>query len=303
MAEKDTISKTLESYPDVFADIINGFLFDGEQVVQPDELTPADIASQYKADGKILSQERDVSKYWLGTNRFNIVAVFGLENQSGLDKFMAMRVMNYDGSMYRKQLNNKQAKADDGCYCPVITLVLYFGDRPWNYPNNLHACLDIPEKLKPYVSDYRINLLDMHHLTQGDVVKFRSDFKHIAAFYAARNESHEYVPTDAEKLNHPYEISDFFRVFRKDDRLITAYNEIVQTKEEMTMCELFDQIEARGEARGRAKGEAEGRVKGEVEGEAKMIKRLYQLGKTVKQIAELYQMPESKIEAYLAMDT
>ena len=27
MAEKDTISKTLESYPDVFADIINGFLF------------------------------------------------------------------------------------------------------------------------------------------------------------------------------------------------------------------------------------------------------------------------------------
>ena len=27
MTEKDVVSKTLESYPDVFADIINGFLF------------------------------------------------------------------------------------------------------------------------------------------------------------------------------------------------------------------------------------------------------------------------------------
>ena len=49
MAEKDVVSKTLESYPDVFADIINGFLFSGKQVVCPDDLIPADIASQYSA--------------------------------------------------------------------------------------------------------------------------------------------------------------------------------------------------------------------------------------------------------------
>ena len=49
MAEKDVVSKTLESYPDVFADIINGFLFSGKQVVCPDDLIPVDIASQYSA--------------------------------------------------------------------------------------------------------------------------------------------------------------------------------------------------------------------------------------------------------------
>ena len=134
-------------------------------------------------------------------------------------------------------------------------------------------------------------MIDLHHLTQSDVKKFRSDFRHIVAFYAARNENHEYVPTDAGQLEHPYEISDFFRVFRKDIRLITAYNEIIQEKEEMSMCDIIDKIEARGEARGEAKGEA------------KMIKRLYQLGNTVKQIANLYQLPESKIEKYLAMET
>ena len=31
MGEKDIIEKTLESYNDVFADIINGLLFQGEQ--------------------------------------------------------------------------------------------------------------------------------------------------------------------------------------------------------------------------------------------------------------------------------
>ena len=48
---------------------------------------------------------------------------------------------------------------------------------------------------------------------------------------------------------------------------------------------------------GRAKGIAEGRA----EGEANMIKRLYQLGNTVKQIASMFKMPESEVEKMLAM--
>lgn len=56
---------------------------------------------------------------------------------------------------------------------------------------------------------------------------------------------------------------------------------------------------------GRAKGIAEGREKGiaegRAEGEANMIKRLYQLGNTVKQIAAMFKMPESEVEKMLAM--
>ena len=35
MGEKDIAEKILEDYPDVFADIVNGFLFDGEEVIKP----------------------------------------------------------------------------------------------------------------------------------------------------------------------------------------------------------------------------------------------------------------------------
>ena len=49
MGEKDITSKTLEAFDDVFADIVNGLLFKGEQVVQEQSLVDAQPVSMYKA--------------------------------------------------------------------------------------------------------------------------------------------------------------------------------------------------------------------------------------------------------------
>ena len=38
MGEKDKIEKLLEDYSDVFADIINVLVYQGEEVVKPEEL-------------------------------------------------------------------------------------------------------------------------------------------------------------------------------------------------------------------------------------------------------------------------
>lgn len=43
MSEKDIAEKTLEAYNDVFADIVNGLLFDGKEVVKEEELE-ADVS-------------------------------------------------------------------------------------------------------------------------------------------------------------------------------------------------------------------------------------------------------------------
>ena len=50
MGEKDITEKILEDYNDVFADIINGLLFQGEQRVLPETLENISVHSQYKAD-------------------------------------------------------------------------------------------------------------------------------------------------------------------------------------------------------------------------------------------------------------
>lgn len=52
IGEKDIISRTLESYNDVFADIINVFLFGGEQVIKPEELSCVNLLTGLKQEGK-----------------------------------------------------------------------------------------------------------------------------------------------------------------------------------------------------------------------------------------------------------
>ena len=56
MSEKDVAEKTLEAHNDVFADIVNVLLFNGEQVVHEDELEDALPRSIYKAAGKTHEQ-------------------------------------------------------------------------------------------------------------------------------------------------------------------------------------------------------------------------------------------------------
>lgn len=47
MGEKDITEKILADYNDVFADIMNGLLFAGEQRILPEALENTSIHSQY----------------------------------------------------------------------------------------------------------------------------------------------------------------------------------------------------------------------------------------------------------------
>ena len=62
--EKDIAEKILEDHNDVFADIVNSFLFDGQEVVKEDELENAATVSQFKMADGLHEQERDTVKYW-----------------------------------------------------------------------------------------------------------------------------------------------------------------------------------------------------------------------------------------------
>ena len=155
MAEKDITQKLLADYPDVFADIFNVLLFKGKQVIQPTEedLQPALPRSIYKMDGKIHGQERDVAKLW--KNGQIRLALLGLENQSSIDRDMPLRVISYDGAAYRDQLNHDEEGKPKVRY-PVVTLVLYFGEKHWTGKHTLKECFDIPPELDEFVNDYKI---------------------------------------------------------------------------------------------------------------------------------------------------
>ena len=160
MGEKDITQKNFEAYNDVAADIINGSLFNGEQVISPDSLIDAQPYSQYKADdSKIHEQERDVAKYCIDKNCNIRLAFIGFENQTVIDPDMPLRLYGYDGAVYRDELNQDKVEIDEtgakrkirNKRYPVITIVLYFGKKPWKSPLSLYDSLDIPREFIPFV--------------------------------------------------------------------------------------------------------------------------------------------------------
>lgn len=100
----DANQKILADYNDVFADIMNGFLFHGRKVIQEKNLENSKDRSQYKTEGELHEQERDVSKYYNGKQLR--IAFLGIEHENREENYMPLRVISYDGAAYRAQLLN-----------------------------------------------------------------------------------------------------------------------------------------------------------------------------------------------------
>jgi hypothetical protein len=48
-------------------------------------------------------------------------------------------------------------------FTPVVTVVLYYGSTPWDGPVSLYDMLNLPKKLKPFVNDFKINLVEVRN--------------------------------------------------------------------------------------------------------------------------------------------
>lgn len=263
MGEKDIGEKVLADYADVFADIVNVLLFDGERTVQPETLVTATTRSMYKADRKKLHEtERDVAKYWTEGNVR--LALFGLENQTIPEKLFPLRVIGYDGQNYRSQLsrrrNTKKAKKQpEFNVFPVITLVLYFGTKHWNNATRLTECFDVPEKLKPFVNDYKINLVEVAFLSDEKLALFQSDFKIVADYFVQKRKNKDYKPSP-QVIEHVDEVLKLLSVLTGDDRFEMAQTQSGERSE--TMSEVLDKVERRGIQQGLERGLERGRKLG-----------------------------------------
>ena len=260
MNGKDITQKMLERYNDVFADIVNVLLFNGKRIVDEDALidTPADSA--LKIDGEIHSQDRDVAKYWKNS-QINI-ALFGLENQTVPDKLMPMRVIGYDGAEYKKQVleENRYKKK-----YPVITLVLYMGyEKNWKYSNSLLDLLEVDENLKPYVSDYKINVFEIAFLDREKIDLFKSDFRMLADYlYQMRTtDSYEGDESDIKHVDEILMLMSAMSGFKNVENIIKVAHE----RKVSNMKGFFELAEEKGLERGLEQGIEKGIELGRTEG-------------------------------------
>ena len=251
MAEKDILEKVLADYNDVFADIVNVLLFDGKQVVNPDDLETVKDRSQYKADGRVHEQERDVAKR-LKDGKATI-ALLGFEHQTAAERYMPIRQIGYDAQSYRAQL----LKRDSEHLHPVITMVLYFGTERWPFSQHLTDHLVIPERFRAYVSDYEMkNLFEISYLTPEQVSLFKSDFRYVADYFVQKRMTHDYHPS-SDVVQHVDETLKLMSVLTGDRRFEEVVSDLPQGKG-VNMCEILDRVENRGIERGLAQGKLEG---------------------------------------------
>ena len=242
MGEKDITEKTLEDYADVFADIVNVLLFDGEQRVLPEDLVDTSARSQFKSDDGVLhEQERDVVKRWKYGKI--VIALLGLENQTKPDENMPLRVFSYEGASYKSQLLDGKKN-----FCPVITLVLYFGKQRWEKARSLYEKLEVPEELRPYVNDFSINVFEISYLSEEQLAMFRSDFGVVAEYFVRSRTDPGYKPKK-KVIKHVDAFLKMMKAVTGDHR----YEEVrksVRKGERITMCEVLDYREKQGVQRG-----------------------------------------------------
>ncbi len=183
---------------------------------------------------------------------------------------MPLRVMGYDYGTYKKQYdsNARKYQASKGLeedeflsrmkksdkFTPVITMIVYYGEKPWDGAVSLHEILNIPEELKAFVNDYKILLVEAreNNLTFHNI-------KNVAFF----NMMKIILDKNLSKEEAKKKVIDYAREHNVDKSVIMTvagatnckldYNALSR-KGDFDMCTLFDEIAKENEAKGEAKG-------------------------------------------------
>ena len=286
MSGKDISEKMLISCNDVFADIINHYFFNGEEVVKEEELEQASEFSGYKEEGDLHEIRRDELKNW--RKQKLRISAFGIENQSKAEREMPIRIMGYDGATYRNQMK------DEDPFYPVYSLVLYFGKTHWSGNRKLSDVVEFYEEYRDALTekfnDYKINVMEVAFLSDEEVKSFKSDFKLVAEYFVNRRKNPQYTPSP-DVIKHVDEVLTLLRVMTGDDRYEQMINEEKGVKPK-NMCEVLDYREN--------KGRTEGIFLGEFKEKQKVALQLVKKGFEPELILEILEIDEEELEQLLS---
>lgn len=186
MPSPDAALKDFFSSNMVFAGLFNGFLFGNKNIVNPDDLKNDDASYTVTVSSKTISGRnlkrniRKISRYRDVVRKTSIgyLVVLGIENQDRIHYSMPVRKQLYDALTYTSELSMLGEIQDQSDWTvderlsemkrftkvtPIITVVFYTGEKAWDGPRSLHEMMDIDEKVKKFVPDYPLYVIDIGH--------------------------------------------------------------------------------------------------------------------------------------------
>ena len=274
----DTILKNYWNDNEHFADLFNAVLFDGKQVIKATELTNLNTESSSVLEHKNYAESIVASRDSITARKKSTIygielVLLGREEQDHIHYAMPMRNMGYDYGTYKKQYdsNAKKYKTSEGLsedeylskmkksdrFYPVITLTVYYGEKPWDGPTSLHEMLDIPKELEPFVNDYKILLVEarrnnlmLHNLENIDLFNL---FEIALNEHLSKNMARQKAIQYCEEHNTDKSV---IMTFAGAANIHIDYNAL--NKGDGTMYSIFEDLVKEGEAKGETRGEAKG---------------------------------------------
>lgn len=304
-SSKDIILKTFWRDNEHFADLFNAALFNGSQIIKPDQLVEidSDTSAIIKSDdyNESIKRNRDVVKKMFDGVEFTIL---GLEIQDKTHFAMPLRTMTYDTLGYIKEYNNikKQHKLNndslpssesflsgitaDDRFHPIITLVLYYGETLWTGPLNLSDMMvDMSSYMKSLFSDYHLNLIQ---ILDSDIYTFyNDDVRNL--FNITKNiykEDIEAIYSQYQSDNVDPEVIELISVITDTPQLLELCSN--HKNGGNTMCNAFRNLEAQWTERGKQEGRQEGIACEKINSIITML----ELGITKEQILTKYSLEE-----------
>ena len=275
MGRFDVTCKSFFSKPQNFADMINGVIFGGRMVINPMDLEEAGTERIFDEDSK--SYFVDIAKKWT-VNGYNLL-IIAIENQKAVDYSMVIRNMVSEALSYKNQVNDIRSHhknmgdlkgdeylsgfANKDMLTPVITVVIYFGEKAWDGPRSLYDMLDMDKRLEPYIYNYKLNLMDYHDYENYDA--FQDECRIVFEALAARDNEEK---TDEFISKHKSIHIHTGRLVGEILNINYKKEHIVRTLEgdEINMCKAWDDHYNSGKNAGKAEGIRVGKAEGKAEG-------------------------------------
>ena len=281
--KKDGSWKDYFEDPARFADAINGFGCNGEQVVKGEDIQEVDTQIRRMKIPKFVNSiaGRDVIKSAKSRDMLRKVAlgvnylIIGMEPQEEIDYSLPLRNMIYDVAEYEKQATKIRKKVRkehqglspgeymygfkaDSKLLPVVTFVLYSGENEWSGPTCLHDILefiDIPANLRNLIPNHKINIISIRDIKDTSI--FKTDLRYVLEFL--RNAK------DKEKLKELVDNEPYYQSMDEDayDVVVNYANvkKLVEVKDEykdvegrMNMCTAIREMMEDSKSEGRKEG-------------------------------------------------
>ena len=149
-----------------FASLCNGIYFHGKEVIKPEDLSPYESEKSTVINNLPVQSRGDIIKKVFHNQQFMLISI---ENQQEIDDAMPLRMLEYAYLDYHNQPREEKL-------LPVFGIVLYYGHRKWNGPKTLSSMLEIPEEMKEFFNDWKINLIEINDI---DVELFHDQQVHM----------------------------------------------------------------------------------------------------------------------------